>query len=174
MKNLIIYYSKAGHTKRYAEFLKTRISGDIVSVEKINKKLLLQYDNIFFGSSIRRNNILKIKKFLKYYKKIKDKNLFIFVNGLTTINNDPELRDTLIDMNMLFDKHIRLYILPGGFNYNDISKVEKFLFKIALKASEKQGDSNNLKLLMDQGIDLVNPDALDKMVSVVHTLESNK
>lgn len=176
MKNLIIYYSRAGHTKRYAEFLSTRIIGDVKEISEINLRILRQYDNIIFGSSIRNNKIMKINKFLKYYKKIKNKNLFIFANGFSTMQGvSSDDKQLLIDINGLFDKHIRFYTLPGGFDYDLLNKKDKRIFSIAFKFSNKDGETANLEeTIKSRKIDLVSADNLDRIVSVIHLLEQKE
>lgn len=171
MKNLIVYYSKYNHTKRYAEFLKTRIGGEMVSIKELKPKMFEGCDNIIFGSSIRRSNILKIKKFLKYYKKIQDKNVFIFVNGFTTMHQQDDFtRQMLIDMNELYDKHIRFYMLPGGFSYKDLTGLDKKLIDLSIRAAEKQGNMD-VKSLRDRELDFIYPQNLDKIVEVINELE---
>lgn len=173
MKYIIFYKSKTGNSKRYAEFLKTRISGDMFDISKISNSLIKEYDSIFFVSSIKGNKISKIKKFLKYYKHMKNKDVFIMANGISTIQPDSDLRDTLIDMNELFDKHIRFYLLPGGFNFKLLNKFEQMIFKQIANMNKK--DSNgSLNMLLTTPIDMVTPQNLDKIVSVVHKIEFEK
>lgn len=170
MKNLIVYYSKYGHTKRYAEFLKTRIGGDMITIDELNKKVLKDYDNVIFGSSLRRNTILKLKNFLKLYKYMDGKNVFVFANGFSTMQVSDETKQFLIDMNGLYDYHIRFYLVPGGFSYADLKGIDKKMIDFSLKIGQKDAEQD-LSLFKEREIDLVNPNALDRMVDVIHELE---
>lgn len=171
MQNLIIYKSNSGHTKRYAEALHTRIGGDLKEYSLNSFKNIKTYDSIFFGTSIRNNKILHIKKFLKQYKKIKNKNIFVFVTGISFMNVDDSLRQNIIDINGLFDKHIRLYLLPGGFDVSKMKPITQFMFRRVSKMKKIADKSNNISYLIENPIDFVNFDHLDKMVSIYKILE---
>lgn len=183
MKTIIIYHSECGHTKRYAEDLKIRIAADeLIEVKKMSFKKLKQYDTIFYGGNIKNNEIVGLKKLMKYYDKLTNKNIFIFGVGMTAQNNDPYVRNLVITTNDLDDKHVRLYLLPGGININLFSPLKRFMFKTALKVAKNNdknlgGNSSQqdmaFNMLLKDGIDLVNINNLDKMVIVYNKVKDN-
>ena len=82
MKNIIFYKSNTGFTKKYVDMLENRISPlEVYPINKISKKLILEADNIFYGGPIKNNVIEGLAKFLKKYKYMKNKNIFIFEIG---------------------------------------------------------------------------------------------
>lgn len=179
MKSIIIYHSQCGHTKKYAEDLKTRILADeIISVKKLSFKKLKQYDTIFYGGNIKNNVIVGLNKLLKKYNKIKDKNIFVFGVGLSFQTNVDYTRNLIITANGLDDKHIRLYLLPGGFDIKLFSPFKRFLIKTGIKIfKSKNKDSNSttaLNMLIGNGINLVNINNLDKMVNVYNKIKENE
>ena len=135
MSCIIIYHSECGHTKRYAEYLNMRIAADkLISLDQFKFKDILNYDNIIYAGNIKNNVIVGLNKLLKKYKKIKDKNIFVIGVGLLSITamnngNDTFNRDIIIISNSLDDKHVRLYLLPGGFNINKFSKFKGKIIK---------------------------------------------
>ena len=164
MDTAIVYYSKYGHTKKYAEMLQKRLLCDIYEVDDFNAKLAKKYKNIFYGSSIRANKILKISKFFKEIKDEKNFNIFIFADGLSTIQYDDLLREMVIAYSDLSDKHVRLFLLPGGFSFDLLHKKDKLIFSIIKKTTTKDKNSaGNINLLM-KGIDLVKEENLNYMI----------
>lgn len=63
MKIVVIYQSKTGFTKKYAEWIAKTLSADIFEAEKVNIHILETYDTIIYGGSLhivghywRKNN----------------------------------------------------------------------------------------------------------------------
>ena len=51
-KVLVMYYSENGTTKRYAEWIKEALNGDLYDIKNINPNMLSGYDVIILGSPI--------------------------------------------------------------------------------------------------------------------------
>ena len=64
MKGIVIYKSKYGSTKKYAEWISERTGFDCVESGKINAKQLADYDTVIFGGGIYASGIAGIS-FLK-------------------------------------------------------------------------------------------------------------
>ncbi|MEG0034650.1 MAG: flavodoxin domain-containing protein [Bacilli bacterium] len=173
MKTLILYYSQCGHTKRYAEDLHVRIGGDLKEAKTISRRMLKEYDTIFFGGPLRGNTILKLKNLMKHYNLIKDKNIFIFADGLSTISANNDTKDLVITTNDLDEKHVRLYLLPGGLDLQLMKPLKRKFFRFLINVVGKKEDvpgSANLKMIIDHPIDMVNPAHLDRMVTVYNKI----
>jgi flavodoxin len=52
MKTLVVYKSKTGYTKKYAEWIAEELSADILEVSKVNINILASYDTVIFGGSL--------------------------------------------------------------------------------------------------------------------------
>lgn len=158
-----------------------RIAADkLISLEQFKFKDVLNYDNIIYAGNIKNNVIVGLDKLLKKYEKIKDKNIFVIGVGLLSItninnSNDTFNRDIIITSNSLDDKHIRLYLLPGGFDINKFSKLKGKFMKRILKfaAKDKSGaEKASFDMLINNGIDLVDINNLDKIVSVYNKVNN--
>jgi len=174
MKTIIYYCSKSGHTKNYAESLSNRIDCEFFEYKKMRTKIMKQHDTIIFMSSLMNNKIRKVDKFLKHYKKIKDKNLIIVAVGMQ--QPDPERRRSIITINLLDDYHIRLYELRGGFDINKLSLPVRKIMKFGLKAAMKKESSLNLNL--DQASNFLNHafeyndiEGIERIMNTIHKLE---
>lgn len=170
MKTIIIYHSECGHTKRYAEFLNTRILADkLIHIKDMKLKELFEYDSIFYGGNIKNNEIVGLDKLLKHYDKLRDKNIFIFGVGMSSVTGGDYARDLIITANNLDNKHVRLYLLPGGIDLNLMSPIKRKMFLTGLKLSEKKIEDPQQKMALDmlknKGIDLVDINKLDPIVS---------
>jgi len=87
MKTIIYYKTNTGFTYDYVELLKPRIECEKdFNVKEINKKDIQENENIIFMGPLRNNVILGLNKFLKKYKLMKNKNIFIFAIGMEPIS----------------------------------------------------------------------------------------
>ena len=79
-----------------------------------------------------------------------------------------------LESNDLDDKHVRLYLLPGGLDLSLMHPVKRMIFKQVLqyqiKKNDTPGASIGLENMLRNGVDYVNPDNLDRMVKVITKL----
>ena len=167
MKNIIFYKSNTGFTKQYVDMLQNRIVPlEVYKVEKINKKLLEGADNVFFSFSLRNNVILCLSKFLKKYKYMKDKNIYVIATGIQP--PDDEKRDLVITTNSLDEYHVRLFLLLGGLDINKMKPLTKMMMKISIKMAIKKDPSQKemLEQRLNGSLNFVSNSNLDRLVDI--------
>jgi menaquinone-dependent protoporphyrinogen IX oxidase len=175
MKTLILYTSHCGHTKRYANSLKVRVLADeILEMKHVSYKQIKDYDTIVYMGPIKNNVIERLNKLMKHYEKIKDKNIIIAGCGISCIRPDDYQKGLIITSNDLDDKHVRLYLLPGGLDLSLMNPIKRAIFKqviqYQIKKNDTPGASIGLENMLRNGVDYVNPDNLDRMVKVITKL----
>ena len=174
MKTVIYYFSKTGHSKSYAESLASRINCEYFDYKKMKAKKMKEFDTILYVAPVHGNKICKVAKFLKLYKKIKDKNLFIVAVGMQP--PDKERRQTIITVNLLDDYHIRLYELIGGFDANKLSWIVRKIMKIGLKSAiEKdpalKAQAGMINTIFDVPREYNDISGIEKIMDTIHRLE---
>lgn len=174
MKTIIYYFSKTGHSKNYAESLASRINCESFDYKKMKYKHMKDFDTIIFVSPVYGNKIRKVAKFLKLYKKIKDKNLIIVAVGMQP--PDPERRKTIITVNLLDDYHIRLYELIGGFDANKLSWILRKIMKIGMKAAINKdpalkAQANLVGNIFDVPREYNDINGIERIMDTIHRLE---
>ncbi len=133
MKTLIIYTSQTGFTKRYAEWLAERMSGDLLELKAAQKKnadFFENYDAICYGGWAMAGNIVKGKWFLEKAVNWKNKRLAMFcVGGSPNDNPDVDvfLQNALTDEQK---KYIKVFYCQGGFNYDKMKPQYKLAMKL--------------------------------------------
>ena len=167
MKNIIFYKSNTGFTKQYVDMLQNRIVPlEVYKVEKINKKLLEGADNVFFAGPLRNNVILGLSKFLKKYKYMKDKNIYVIATGIQP--PDDEKRDLVITTNSLDEYHVRLFLLLGGLAINKMKPLTKMMMKLSIKMAIKKDPSQKemLEQRLNGSLNFVSNSNLDRLVDI--------
>lgn len=143
---LVLYGTKYGSTKRYAEWIAEKTHAEIFEVSEFNQSLLNNYATVLFGSPVYMGRIKHIRFVKRNWKILCTKNVGIF--SVTGIPSD-DLRQQKVFQASLPDKirkKVMYYPLRGAFNYRSLSFVDKMLmsgprirFQIAywIKRSEK-------------------------------------
>jgi menaquinone-dependent protoporphyrinogen IX oxidase len=141
MDIIVLYKSKYGYTKKYAEWIAEELECDLSDVSKVNERLLSNYDLIIFGGGLYASGINGIKTIIKHFKNIKDKRLIVFSVGLT----DPEDKLQFVsvkDKNFPDDLlgYVEVHQLRGGIDYNRLKIIDKSLLKAMKNLIEKKSE----------------------------------
>ena len=145
-KVLVIYYSKYGSTKKYAEWIAGELSADIYKVNEVKKQILNGYDTIILGSGLYAGNIRGINLLVNNYELIKNKKTVIFTCGLAdyskteNINHIYKRLENVIPQNIL--ENIKIFYLQGGINYKGLSILHKIMMGMLKKMTIKKGMDN--------------------------------
>lgn len=149
MKTIVLYKSKSGFVKKYAQWIAEELSADIFDASEVDTDRLASYDTLVFGGSLHAVGINGIKIIKKNFDKIKDKNLIIFASGASLPSE--EVLQIVADKNFTpqEQKHIRFYYLRGGFDCNKLPPFDKFLMTLMKKKIEGK-KKRNMKLEQDE------------------------
>ena len=155
MKTLVIYTSQTGFTKKYAEWIAEKTSGDILELKDAQKKsdsFFANYQAIVYGGWLMAGSTVKVKWFLNKAASWQDKRLAVFCVGGSP-NDNPDVEVTL--KKMLTDeqrKYIRPFYCQGGFNYEKMNGPSKLAMKMFVSALKKKKDQTEEEKIMTKMI----------------------
>lgn len=164
MKSIVVYSSKTGFTKKYAEMISEELCCSAITIDEAKKQDLTAYDQLIYGGSLYASGVLGLKKFLGMMGQIEFEKVAVFGVGATSYNEN--LIDELIKKNYPKGKpeNHRFFYLRGGFNYNKLNSVDKFLMGMMKKNIEKKKeedlteDDKGLLASFDKPVDFVSKD----------------
>ena len=81
MKGIILYTSKYGSTKRYAEWLAEKTGFDCVETKKAKIEDVKQYDTILLGGGIYASGIAGLSFLKKNIAQLREKKVIVFCDG---------------------------------------------------------------------------------------------
>lgn len=81
MKGVILYTSKYGATKRYADWLAEETGFDCIETKNAKVKDVMQYDTIILGGGIYASGIAGLSFLKKNIGQLGGKKIIIFCNG---------------------------------------------------------------------------------------------
>ena len=174
MRTRILYTSKTGSTKKYAEDIAHAVNGDVFPLKKYKWKDVGDYDSIVFGGWVMGGKIQGIDDFLSHYDEISDKNILVFSSGMGFVTS--ESRDRLISGNVLDIYHIRYYQLRGSFDYSKLHFPYNFMINTSLRALRKDPDSaqdlSMVENLKETPLEFYDQQGIDRIISVLHRLSA--
>ena len=101
MKGIIIYKSKYGSTKKYAEWLKDATGYDCVATKDADTGKLSSYDTIVFMGGVYAKGIACTSFMKKVISRIKDKKIAVFICAASPY--DEKFFNELVALNMKGD-----------------------------------------------------------------------
>lgn len=172
MKTLILYTSKTGNTKAYAEDIAKKVQADVAPLRGYHFKKMADYDTVVFGGWVQAGTIIGLDKFLSNYPLIEKKNVLVFSVGMSIPS--PDGRALLIEQNLLDMYHIRYYQVRGSFDIKKLHFPANFMIMNSLKMIANDPDAtSDQKSLMDvknHPIIVYDHEKIDKIANVINGL----
>ena len=136
-KGIILYQSKYGSTKKYAEWLKEKTGYVCIETKDANVKLLQEYDTIILGGGVYASGVAGLSFLKKNIERLNDKNIAVFCVGAS-----PYDENAIEQIRKLHFKdklsNIPLYYCRGAWDEEAMSFRDRTLCKMLQKAVAKQ------------------------------------
>lgn len=174
MNILVVYKSKTGFTRKYAEWIARELSGEIHSYTKISKKMLENADIVIYGGSLHAVGIEGIKLITQNLDVLKEKEVIVFAVGASPCRD--RLVDEVRDKNLSKEeqKYIHFYYLRGGFNYHKLPLFDKILMKLLQwklnRKKELTPDERGMLNAYKKPVDFTCKENIKEIVSYVQSL----
>lgn len=149
MKTLVIYNSKTGFTKKYAEWISEVLSADILNASKVTPNMLSAYDCLIYGGGLYVVGINGVKLITQNFDKLKGKKVVVFATGMSPFREEGVSEVKKKNFTLEQQKIIQFFYLRGGFDYSKLNPFDKMLMSL-LKTSIIWKKIRKKKLLSDE------------------------
>lgn len=172
MSKIILYYkSKYGATKKYAEYISSKLNCEMKDAISATDEEISEYDTIIYGGGVYAGAIIGSNFLNTHELVLKNKKLIVFAVGITEY-------DEYNSSETLFRKNIPQSLFNDAYTFNlfgalDLKKL-KFMEKMLVKTmlSNIKNKAAYLKTPTDEkiiksgkkGIDLVDFDGCDSLL----------
>lgn len=131
METVVIYRSKYGTTRRYAEWIAQALDGQLLEASQASPTALMQYDTIIYGGGLYAGRICGLDLITKNYAALREKKLIVFTVGIT----DPLEKDQLkavVENNLTAEisGQIPIFHLRGGIDYQKLKLRHKAMMRM--------------------------------------------
>lgn len=179
MNNIaVVYKSKYGNSKTYAEWIANGLEADIYNRDDIKSKDLEKYETIIYGAGLYGGKIAGMDFINKGEKVFKDKNLIVFACGLSEVNEEGSCRDIEVIKDKIFMGELtgKVFYFRGGIDYSSLnfvdSKMLKVFVKFLMNKSEEELTPGVRNIIETYGktVDYKEKDSIKPMVEYVKSL----
>lgn len=163
MKKIVIYKSKYGATKKYAEWISNELNCEIKEAKTVSLEELLQYDTIIYGGGLYAEVINGVILITKNIDKLKDKKLIVYTTGITPLECRDYYDKLVIEKNFKPEmlEHIKVYNFMGKMVLDELSVVHKTALKTLKKIMQGKENPTEMEKLLIELCD-ANGDFTDK------------
>ena len=168
----VIYKSKYGTTKQYAEWIAQELGVTIIEASKVKPAQLMSFDVVVYGGGLYAGGIDGVGLVTKN----PCKRLVVFTVGLA----DPETTDYSAILNKYFSsellQQIKVFHLRGGMDYKELGLVHKGMMgmmrKMVMKQAEAERNEEDSLFLETYGskIDFIDKDTIAPIIKYVREL----
>ncbi len=137
-RTAVIYKTKYGSAKQYAQWLAEELKADLFENSKFSPSIFKDYDNIIYGGSLYAVGILGISLIKNNFDKIRDKNVIVFSVGASPAEEKPMNDVKNKNFTEEMKENVKYFHLRGGFDYNKLNIMHKFLMWIMKKMIERK------------------------------------
>ena len=173
MKTIVVYKTKYGSTKTYAEWIAEELSCEAVDVKHTNIEKLFEYDTIIYGGGLYAEVINGVSIITKNLDKLKDKKIAVYTTGITPLDCRAYYNDYVIKKNFKdgVPDNIKIFNFLGKMKMDELSLVHRTALKSLKKImSNKKNPSEMEKLLVelcDADGDFSNKDDIKELISYI-------
>ena len=152
MSTIVIYKSKYGSTKQYAEWIAQDLGCDVLEAKSVNSEMLTKYDTIIYGGGLYAEIIAGVSILTKNIDKLKDKKLIVFTTGITP-SYCREYYDVMVPEKNFKPEILpmfKIFNFPGKMVLSELSLVHRTALKTLKKImSAKENPTEMEKLLIE-------------------------
>lgn len=180
MKAIVIYRSKTGFIKKYAEWISKALDAEIANAQDVNLSILKKYDVIVYGGGVYAVGINGIKSFKQFFPELKNQAIVVFAAGASPVREST--RQEILDNNFTKEEQgcIQFFYLRGGFDYKRLGFVDRLLMnvlKFKLKSKNKEQltpDEKGMLAAYNQPVDFTQEKEIEALVGAVKQIQNKK
>ncbi|MCL2702029.1 MAG: flavodoxin domain-containing protein [Defluviitaleaceae bacterium] len=172
MDVVVIYNSKTGFTKKYAEWIAEELSCDTLPYKDFTNTAADGYDVVIFGSRVHAGSIEHLKKIKTHFADNPNQKLVVFATGGT-----PAAAEEVINKiwnNNLSEAEIKSiphFYIQSGLDYGKMNFLDRTIMKSAAmilsKVKNKNDDEAGFEQAIKNSYDSSSKDYIMPLVSFV-------
>lgn len=140
MNIIVIYKSKTGLTKMYAQWIREAINCPMVSLEQLHNKDISSYDIVIYGAGVMAGKMYQLDKMKKIV--LPNQKLYLFATGAIALEEDNIISKLKEDSLKILDRQVPFYYYQAGLCYEKMGFFPKKMLKIMYQSLKKKENRN--------------------------------
>ncbi len=152
MNTIVIYKSKYGSTKTYAQWIAEELGCEVYDAGSVKIDDIMKYDTVIYGGGLYAEVIAGVSLITKNIEKLKDKKLIVYTTGITPIDCRDYYDKLVVEKNFKKGEaeSIKIFNFLGKMVVNELSLVHRTAIKSLKKLmSGKENPTEMEKLLIE-------------------------
>ncbi len=154
MKILVMYKSKTGFTKKYAQMIAEELEATLVDIKEATAEKISSYDVCVYGGGLYAGMVNGLKQAKEMFVKSGAKRLVVFATGATPNEAAESVLDEMWKNNFSPEEleSIAHFYMQSGICYEKMGVMDKMMMKMMSKVLSKKTDMNDYDEAMAQAI----------------------
>lgn len=171
MSIIVVYKTKYGSTKTYAQWIAEELGCQAVDAKTIKIDDLVQYDTIIYGGGLYAEVINGITLITKNIDKLKDKKIVVYTTGITPMEYREYYDKLVIEKNFKsgVPDNMKIYNFVGKMILDELSIVHRTAIKSLKKLMQGKENTTEMEKLLvelcDANGDFTDKNAIAELVS---------
>lgn len=152
MKAIVLYKSRYGSTKAYAEWIAEELSCRVADAKQVKIDDLAEYDTVIYGGGLYAEVIAGVTFITKNIDKLNNKKLIVYTTGITPLDCRDYYDKMVMEKNFKGDvgSKVKVFNFLGKMVMDELSLVHRTALKTLKKImSSKENPSEMEKLLVE-------------------------
>lgn len=169
-KSIVIYTSKRGSTRQYAEWIAEKLGCKCVTLNEVKFEDMLDYDVIVYGGWLRGSGIVGFDKFKDLVVGIENR-VILYVTGISEYNPANYMQICEINFDSMEDAALmQMYFCPGRYDIKAVRGLDKLMMMFAKgvlkggKTIEGASDADKMIAAIEKGIDKMDIRYIDPII----------
>lgn len=152
-KILLVYKSRTGFTKRYAELIAEELPCTLMDLKEFHENDLAKFDTLIYGGRFHAGRVDGLEKIKKLVKETKIKNFIVFATGATP-NKAGAIIDEAWAQNFTNSEleSIPHFYMQSGLNYERMSFPDRLMMKAFAAIMKKKKEKSEVEEEFEQAI----------------------
>lgn len=139
-KIAVVYKSKYGSTKRYAQILQNHLEADVIESKDAKIAQLSKYDVLVFAGGIMASGIAGLSFLKKNYEALRDKRIYLL--GVGASKPREAILEEMSKRNLKGDlEGLPLFYARGKWDVEELNFVDKKMCKMLYKGLSKKAEN---------------------------------
>lgn len=172
-KCAILFKSKYGTTRQYAQWIAEETGGDLYELPKVQLSDLEKYDTIIVGGGLYAGGMLGFSFFKKNFQNLRNKKLIVFSVGASfnSKTNTDVIKAANLTPEML--ETVAYFHLRGGLDYPAMKNIDHFAMwcmkKMLERKSQAERDEETVGIIGTYGkkVSFLDRKSLEPLLEVV-------